>query len=115
MARQIVATMVDDLDGSLDDVRVVAFTFDGVQYTIDLSQQNRLLFEEQMRPWVKAARRHRGNPATRGRLPHGEAAKIRAWAEENGMIPAGSGKGRPREAVIRAYMESLRQKAGEGK
>jgi Lsr2 len=85
VARHIVVTPVDDIDGSLVDVKTIHFTYGQAQYDIELSAANRKLFDEAMAPFLEAARRHRGNPGVRrDRLAYSMAREIRDWANANG-------------------------------
>ncbi|KJL45568.1 Lsr2 dimerization domain-containing protein, partial [Microbacterium trichothecenolyticum] len=57
MSRTTRVILVDDIDGSEDDVREVAFSLDGKSYAIDLSAANRTDLEAALQPYVGAARK----------------------------------------------------------
>ena len=56
MSRTSRVILVDDIDGSEDDVRAVTFALDGKSYEIDLSAANFAELEAALRPFVGAAR-----------------------------------------------------------
>ncbi len=105
MAKRTVVTeiLVDDLDGSAGE-RTVNFTWDGVDYEIELNKKNAIAFEKALKPYVDAARRSR---VGRGRRSGGRAsgkrdlAAIRDWAAQNGFDV--SARGRVASSVIDAY------------
>jgi Lsr2 len=104
MAKRTLVTeiLVDDLDGSPGD-RTVNFTWDGVDYEIELNKKNAVAFEKALKPYVEAARRSRGG---RGRRSSRSAGKrdlgaIRDWAAQNGF--GVSARGRIASSVIDAY------------
>lgn len=71
MARTTIVQVVDDLDGSTG-AHEVRFSFDGVDYEIDLSKKNRAAFEKAIRPYRDAARKV---PRERGRAKRTARAK----------------------------------------
>jgi hypothetical protein len=104
MARQVITTLIDDLDGKKAD-RTVEFSLDGIAYTIDLSEANAGKLRKALDPFINAgtrvgrgtARRHAG-AVTSGRTASSrdENKAIREWAvanghqiSERGRIPAG--------------------------
>jgi hypothetical protein len=94
MARKIQVVLEDDLSGGPAD-ETITFALDGVSYEIDLSDANAAQLRDALRPYVAAARRsggraRRGSGATGG--AGGEAAKIRAWAEANGIAVSARGR-----------------------
>lgn len=94
MARRIVQTLVDDMDGT-EAEETINFSFEGLEYRIDLSEKNADKFRKAIAPFLKAAQRV-GGRAKRGkasvtRLPSG-AAMIRAWAIEHGYEMPGRGR-----------------------
>jgi hypothetical protein len=112
LTRETVTHYIDDLDGSMGDVQTVSFTIDKVQYQVELSAENRAKFHEALAPYVKVARRFRGNPGRRGKLPYGSARQIREWALEQGLLEPGKSTGRLPEKLIRDYLDA--QKAAQG-
>ena len=108
MAKRTVVTeiLVDDLDGSPGE-RTVNFTWDGVDYEIELNKKNAVAFEKALKPYVEAARRSR---ASRGRRSAARSSgkrdlgAIRDWAAHNGFEV--SARGRIASSVIDAYEAS---------
>lgn len=102
MARRTVVVVTDDLDGSTK-AEALTFSFEGVDYTIDLAKKNRTAFEKAIRPYIEAATELPQKPAkrratgTKGR----DLAAVRAWANANGL--AVSARGRVPEAVLAQY------------
>jgi Lsr2 len=106
MAKKVVTTLIDDLDGGRAD-ETVRFGFEGAEYEIDLSGKNGLKLRKALEPYLSAATkvgRTNGRVAGRGVRAGGsrdENAAIRAWAQENGHDV--SERGRIPTAVIAAY------------
>lgn len=101
MAKQVVETILDDIDGS-EGAETFSFAYEGIGYEIDLADKNAEAFREALAPYVKAARR-----ASRGGSSKAKAASsvdlnaVRAWAAENGIEVAP--RGRVAGAVIEKY------------
>ena len=111
MAQQTHVQYIDDLDGTElgDTANVVSFSFDGKDYSIDLSDENAETFREVMAPYVEAGRREYGT----GRKPARKSASkssarntkaIREWAKANGYNV--SERGRIPADVMAAYSEA---------
>jgi hypothetical protein len=106
MAKRVVTTLIDDLDGGRAD-ETVRFGFEGAEYEIDLSGKNGLKLRKALEPYLSAATkvgRANGRVTGRGVRPGGsrdENAAIRAWALANGHEV--SERGRIPTAVIAAY------------
>lgn len=89
MAKRIVETLVDDLDGSEAD-RTIAFSIDGDGYAIDLSSANAEKFDVAIAPFVDAARRTSSGRAGGSRRRGGSAGgagdtkDAREWLRANG-------------------------------
>src|SRR3954451_21155199 len=83
MARQVITTLIDDLDGKPAD-RTVEFSLDGTSYTIDLSEANAGKLRKALDPFIEAGTRlgRGGSGRGRGPVPRGGA-------------PAGRGRSRP--------------------
>jgi len=101
MAKTVITTLTDDLDGSKAEQTVV-FAYDGKSYEIDLSKKNAAAFEKSLAPYVSAGRRvtttrKSGRPASSGL----DLTAIRTWARRNGYEV--SDRGRVPLAVIEAY------------
>lgn len=110
MARQVITTLIDDLDGKKAD-RTVEFSLDGVSYTIDLSEANAGKLRKALDPYISAGTRlGRTSP---GRIPSRAGAParpagsrdenrlIREWALRNGHKI--SERGRIPQEVSNAY------------
>jgi Lsr2 len=95
MARQVITTLIDDLDGKKAD-RTVEFALDGTSYTIDLSEANAGKLRKALDPFIAAgtrvgrssarsAGRHVG-AVTSGRSSgsRDENKAVRDWAIRNG-------------------------------
>ena len=85
MAKMVKPILLDDVDGS-QAASTVQFGYQGVQYEIDLSDENAKKFQELMQPWVDAGRRtggrRRSGTAVKSKT---KAAEIREWAREKGL------------------------------
>ncbi|WP_327023033.1 histone-like nucleoid-structuring protein Lsr2 [Micromonospora sp. NBC_01739] len=85
MATRTTAVLVDDLDGSTDDVGTYQFAFNGVTYEIDLSAGNFDRMAAAFGPFITAGRRLPKQPKTVRRRQSGSAAgrtrtqEIRTW------------------------------------
>ncbi len=84
--------LVDDLDGSEDDVSTVMFNLDGKDYEIDLSAGNADRLRGKLAKFTDAASpvRSKGTPAQRGsraarpRTSRDQTQAVRDWARSNG-------------------------------
>ena len=112
MARQVITTLIDDLDGKKAD-RTVEFSLDGISYTIDLSEANAGKLRKALDPYINAGTRlgrgsgrvvsRRGAP-TRTAGSRDENRLIREWALANGHQI--SERGRIPQSVTDAYRAS---------
>ena len=110
MARQVITTLIDDLDGKKAD-RTVEFSLDGVSYTIDLSEANAGKLRKALDPYISAGTRlgrtTGGRIASRAGVPSRPAGSrdenrlIREWALRNGHKI--SERGRIPQEVSNAY------------
>ena len=106
MSKETVVRLVDDLDGSEASVSY-AFTWDGVDYEIDLSKKNARDLESLIKPYVAAANRVKNPPAKRtARAPKPTGVKVdvtavREWAAQNGHKVAD--RGRIASAIVEAF------------
>lgn len=105
MAQKVKILLIDDIDGT-DAGETVSFGLDGVQYEIDLNEANAARLRDDLASWVGHARRSGGRKRTGrgGTARSGEAAKIRAWARENGYEV--SERGRVPAEVRQAYEQA---------
>jgi hypothetical protein len=109
MARRVVEHLVDDIDGG-KAVEAVRFSYQGVDYEIDLSAKNAKALDKAVSPYVSAARRVGGRRST-SRRPAGkssgrgpESSEVRAWATRQGIKV--SARGRVPADVVRHYQEA---------
>lgn len=116
MARQVITTLIDDLDGKPAD-RTVEFGIDGVNYSIDLSEANAGKLRTTLDTYIEAGRRlgrsgtasSTSRPASRSATTpnrRDENREIRAWAAQNGFEV--SERGRIPQEVIDAYRTAHR-------
>ena len=119
MAQRVNVVLVDDIDGS-DAAETVTFGLDGVQYEVDLSEENADKLRDALALYIGHGRRSGGrrrgsSSSASGRRSGGgrsggrsgavagapSAAEIRAWARENGWdVPE---RGRVSAEVREAY------------
>ncbi len=103
--RQIMETISDDLDGSAN-ASAVSFSYNGVEYSIDLSNKNKTAFDKVMKPYLEAASKVGGRRTSRRRLS-GSATKrpdlndVRSWATSQGIKI--SDRGRVSAEVLAAF------------
>lgn len=110
MATQVTTTVIDDLDGS-EAAEIVRFAFDGVDYTIDLSERNTTKMRKALDPFITAAMRtNAGGRATRKvtQVPMSadgaaERAAIRGWARKSKRFPTLTARGKIPAEVVEAY------------
>jgi hypothetical protein len=109
MARQVITTLIDDLDGKKAD-RTVEFSLDGINYTIDLSEANAGKLRKALDPYISAGTRlgrNAGRILVRRAVPSRTAGSrdenrlIREWAVANGHQI--SERGRIPASVTDAY------------
>ncbi|MCX0273017.1 Lsr2 family protein [Nocardia zapadnayensis] len=106
MARKVVVTVIDDLDGASAAAETVSFGIDGVGYEIDLSEANARELRAGLDKWTSFARkvggRSRVNAPAAGRQK--DAKAVREWARRNGHdVPE---RGRMPSAVLQAYQRA---------
>jgi hypothetical protein len=113
MMQKISVQLIDDLDGA-EATQTVTFSLDGVDYEIDLSEENATRLREAIAEFVEHARRVTRPGKRSGATRHGsttstlsEAARrtqnqaIRAWARKNGYTVLD--RGRLAAEIISAY------------
>jgi hypothetical protein len=96
MAQRIttLVEMTDDLDGGKAD-QTVRFSYDGVEYEIDLSRKNATALTRALKPYVDGARKVRGTRSrakARRSVNRPELSEIRAWAKSNGYQVSDRGR-----------------------
>jgi len=108
VATKTVTTLVDDIDGSTDDVLTCAFGLGDASFEIDLNAAHREELESVLAKFVAAARTvdggrpartRRGEPTGRADSDHSHA--IRRWAKENDFEV--SERGRIAKTIVAAY------------
>ena len=112
MASRTLITLVDDIDGREvgPDGRTLTFSFDGVDYQIDLGAKNLGKFEKAIGPYLEAATRVGGRKG-RGKAPSNQSSSdsqsraIRDWARANGYDV--SDRGRLSATVREAWEATL--------
>lgn len=108
MATTTLVNVTDDLDGK-NGAETVTFGFQGKTYQIDLHGANLANLERSLAKYIAAGREVTPAPAGKkskaGKASNGEAAKIRAWAVENGIAVGARGRLAPevREAYETAH------------
>ncbi|GAA3646885.1 Lsr2 family protein [Nonomuraea antimicrobica] len=107
MAKRIVESFLDDIDGS-DADGTTRFALDGTNYEIDLSGPNREKLEKALAPFITKARAVRAERTVRGRrglssrtVSRERATEIRRWAKAQGL-PV-SERGRIAATVVEQY------------
>ncbi|MFT0762178.1 Lsr2 family protein [Scrofimicrobium sp. R131] len=94
MATQAKYILIDDIDGS-NAKDTVSFAVGRTHYEIDLNLQHLDEFNQDMNKWVKYARKvpaRRQGRTVRTAAPVGDAAQIRTWAKERGIVLAQRGR-----------------------
>ncbi len=102
MAQRVNVILVDDLNGE-DAAETVTFGLDGVNYEIDLSDDNAARLRSVLSTYVEAGRKVGGRrrKGQRGATGGTSASDIRQWARENGWdVPE---RGRVAAEVREAY------------
>lgn len=101
MAQRVQVILEDDLDGTTAD-ETVRFGLDGVDYEIDLSDDNAARLRDGFAEWVGHARRlTRGRGSAAANRKSGSPTEIREWAKNNGLEV--SSRGRVPAHVREAY------------
>ncbi len=108
VATKTVTTLVDDIDGSTDDVLTCAFGLGDASFEIDLNAAHREELESVLGKFVAAARPVGGGRAARprrsdsaGRADRDHSHAVRVWAKENGFEV--SERGRISKTIVEAY------------
>lgn len=113
MAQRVEIVLEDDVDHG-PATQTVNFALDGVEYEIDLSDENAEKLRADFAPWVGHARRSGGRRKSgggsgrsggRGDSTKANATDVRTWAAENGMQVSSRGRvpTEVREAYERAH------------
>ena len=103
MTSRTVTIISDDFTGE-ENASQVTFSFAGTDYTIDLTEENRLVFEQVLRPYLDVASVAK-RPTTRSiaGAKHGgvPVSVVREWAKGQGLQV--SDRGRVSEDIWAAY------------
>lgn len=107
MARKVHVQLIDDISGE-DAQESVRFALDGVEYEIDLAEENAVGLRKALAPYTARGRRVRGSSdGLRSRATTSsreQTQRIREWAEANGYNP--SARGRISQDIRKAYDEA---------
>lgn len=100
MAKKIIETITDDLDGS-EGASTVTFSYGSQSYEIDLSPRNADKLDKALSQFIGAARRtgKTSAPSKAGRKR--ELGPVRTWAAKNGFEL--NDRGRIPKEVLEAY------------
>jgi hypothetical protein len=104
MAKTIITTITDDLDGSAN-AKSVTFGLDGVAYSIDLSARNEKKLRDALQEFINHAGRDRSTGTSKPATVRGQRdfdiSALRAWAAKKNIdLPA---RGRIPGAIIEQY------------
>lgn len=105
MATRVHYTVVDDLDANTDGVATYRFALEGVEYEIDLSEENLGRLRAALAPFITAGRRQPKSKATVQRGRSADAAVRGWWAthQQDLKLPAHRSHGPIPRAVREAY------------
>ena len=113
MAQKVRVFMVDDYinDGTTEADTTIKWSFEGVAYEIDLTDENADAFRANLKKWRQASRviggkRPKGDTVRRPSTPQDDdTATITAWAIEKGLRKPGQ-RGRVANSIKEAYTAS---------
>lgn len=96
MVQRTSVVLVDDLDGSTENVQTVSFVWEGRGYEIDLSAENYDAAAKAIAPLIAAGRRaggaRRSSTSSRASRTSSAASTIREWAAANGVEVSARGR-----------------------
>lgn len=105
MAKKVTIALVDDYDGESPATESVIFGLDGVNYEIDLCDDNAAELRADFNKWIEHARRVSGRTIRRrpsvSTSVRGDSREIREWAKAQGYEL--SSRGRVKAEIVRAY------------
>lgn len=108
MAKKVEVSYVDDLDPTQTAEGSVTFAYQGTEYSIDLSEKNRKVFEKVLEKYTKVATvTNRKRRKSAGKTVSNSAA-IREWAAANGHKV--NARGRLPQETIQAFEASTMPK-----
>lgn len=77
--------LIDDIDGSHNNVSTVVFGINGKNYSIDLNPEHTRQLEEAFAYWIGHARKIKGDKKSQRPAASSEHSRaIRQWANDNG-------------------------------
>lgn len=101
MAQRIQVLLIDDIDGG-EASETVPFSFDGVDYEIDLNAANAAALRDALAMYVGSARKAKGRSVARRRpVTSADVAVVREWAKSSGVKV--NERGRVPASVYAAY------------
>lgn len=104
MAQRVHVTLEDDVDGS-EASETIQFGLDGINYEIDLSDENAAKLRDALAVWVGHSRRVGGRKqasrSTSSSAGRHDLNAVRDWGRANGYKV--SDRGRVSADVLRAY------------
>ncbi|MDP9886090.1 hypothetical protein J2W21_003615 [Sinomonas atrocyanea] len=101
MAKTVITTLVDDLEGTEAD-ETINFSLDGRHYEIDLTADNAARLRDSLAGFVQAARPTAAREAFRRTTIQPQQRVIRAWATRNGIKV--NDRGRIPQNIVEQYM-----------
>lgn len=89
MAQHLHVRFIDDLDGTDlgNKANTITFSFEGKDYSIDLSEANADTFREAMKPYINGGRRATGSKTKTSRRSTIQPMRPSGFA--NGLAPTG--------------------------
>ena len=105
MATKTTTVLIDDIDGT-EASKTITFSFDGTNYSIDLSDDNAKALRDALKPYTKVATivTARRSSAGGSKSNSAELAAIREWAGKNGHEV--SPRGRIPQSIVDEYHAS---------
>jgi hypothetical protein len=107
LARKVHVQLIDDISGE-EAQEPVRFALDGVEYEIDLAEENALGLRKALGPYIARGRRLRGSSSGQRSAAttssREQTQRIREWAVANGYKP--SARGRMSQDITKAYDEA---------
>lgn len=103
MARKVVTTLEDDLDGS-EASETLNFSIDGAEYEIDLNSEHASELRSALSRYTDVARKTsggRGRPARKSSGSGTDAKAIRMWALDQGISV--NTRGRIQADIVEKY------------
>lgn len=101
MAKTVITTLVDDLDGTTAD-ETISFSLDGRHYEIDLNSDNAKGLREALSTFIQAARRDTHQRTAKRPTLQPQQRVIRDWANAHGFDI--SDRGRIPQSIVDQYM-----------